>query len=478
MENLYNNIKYVKDNINILEVDSTSCDFQNIKVNDRVFLSFRFDTSLILNYTSIENLVNFYGHTGVKKKNISKINDINFIKEIENNNEKKLLIVETEMHPIGVSESMIGFKKFFDINSKLTDYLREKKILLFIYFGWEADDWTNQNEGIDFLTYFKQVLFEYKIPNETIVFLNSNLRGNELTKKRYYLNSNLPFVWYDNWMEFETFVRKKNSTKLDYTFDEHFNILKNKCKYKFLRVNRTQHFYRDLILYFSKKLNLFSDTNWEHRIFDEEILKSYLNEFQNLAFNFYGFSRVKNKNFINLLDYSPDIVNKIKELLPLISSYEEKNSLNLLSDSISNETIPASIYTTAPISYVSTSFPNRETQVFLHMSTFNPIFNYHPILYNGNQFSLRELKKSGFQTFSFLFDEKYDRVYNSHTRFIYSFNEYFKVNKFSMNQILDIIYNNQDVLIHNRNQLLKINSKQHFFQNLVDHIKKYYKNES
>ena len=236
------------------------------------------------------------------------------------------------------------------------------------------------------------------------------------------------------------------------------------CKY-ILGVSRPKYFFFQGY----ERNNFF---NFEHKELQKDHLKSELEilleessgnideDFQRMVSN------------CKPIDYN--VIDKFTEKLPLISSIEERSKFELLGDHISNETIPSSIYTTAPISYISTSFPARDNQVFIHMSTFNPIYNYHPILFNGNPYTLREMKRLGFKSFDWLFDEKYDEVPSERERLIYSLVEFEKISKLFNNQILDLIYNNQDKLIFNRELMLSFKSYHRFFDKMNNHLKKYY----
>jgi hypothetical protein len=486
MNKLVTNIKEITDKTVIFHSDNQHEVTYSDEWGTRTIFGVRNEDGFMRNYLKDNNIPLYFSDKSL-------VNDINNNKTLEYTRtleSDKITIMELEMHPIEPPHVYDSLVKFYNQWDELIPLMQQKKLISLIYFGWEADDWNSKHENIYGLKYSNDKKYlmndgeistldmimkfqeEFNIPKESMIFIHSNLRGDELQKYYYKNETNLPEVWYDYWYEFESFVRPKHSSPMDYPFETYFDELKKNINHKFLRVNRTWHKQRDMLAYFIEKIGLFNECNWEHKELQKDQLKSELEilleessgnideEFQRMVSN------------CNPIDY--DVINKFTEKLPLISSIEERSKFELLGDHISNETIPSSIYTTAPISYISTSFPARDNQVFIHMSTFNPIYNYHPILFNGNPYTLREMKRLGFKSFDWLFDEKYDEVPSERERLIYSLVEFEKISKLSNNQILDLIYNNQDKLIFNRELMLSFKSYHRFFDKMNNHLKKYY----
>ena len=473
MNKLVTDIKEITDKTVIFHSDIQHEVTYSDEWGNRTIFGVRSDDGFMRNYLKDKNIPSYFSDKSLINA-INKNKTLEYTRTLESD---KITIMELEMHPTEASHIYDSLIKFYKQWDEIVPLMQQKKLICLIYFGWEADDWNTKQEkdmlnGISTLDVIMQFQEDFNIPKESMIFIHSNLRGEELERYYYKNKTNLPIVWYDYWYEFESFVRPKHSSPMDYPFETYFDELKKNINHKFLRVNRTWHKQRDMLAYFIEKIGKFDECNWEHKELQKDHLKSELEilleessgnideDFQRMVSN------------CKPIDYN--VIDKFKEKLPLISSIEERSKFELLGDHISNETIPSSIYTTAPISYISTSFPARDNQVFIHMSTFNPIYNYHPILFNGNPYTLREMKRLGFKSFDWLFDEKYDEVPSERERLIYSLVEFEKISKLSNNQILDLIYNNQDKLIFNRELMLSFKSYHRFFDKMNNHLKKYY----
>ena len=473
MNKLVTDIKEITDKTVIFHSDIQHEVTYSDEWGNRTIFGVRSDDGFMRNYLKDKNIPSYFSDKSLINA-INKNKTLEYTRTLESD---KITIMEMEMHPTEASHIYDSLIKFYKQWDEIVPLMQQKKLICLIYFGWEADDWNTKQEkdmlnGISTLDVIMQFQEDFNIPKESMIFIHSNLRGEELERYYYKNKTNLPIVWYDYWYEFESFVRPKHSSPMDYPFETYFDELKKNINHKFLRVNRTWHKQRDMLAYFIEKIGKFDECNWEHKELQKDHLKSELEilleessgnideDFQRMVSN------------CKPIDYN--VIDKFKEKLPLISSIEERSKFELLGDHISNETIPSSIYTTAPISYISTSFPARDNQVFIHMSTFNPIYNYHPILFNGNPYTLREMKRLGFKSFDWLFDEKYDEVPSERERLIYSLVEFEKISKLSNNQILDLIYNNQDKLIFNRELMLSFKSYHRFFDKMNNHLKKYY----
>lgn len=438
----------------------------------REVLETRGEQGLVQTYLNKEQLPLFFTDSELVK-DINENNNLEYSSTLDND---KTTILELSIHPIlteDLNQALEGFFRNFD--KDLITLMQNNKVLCLIWFGWEADDWTMQGEFLKTSHYDVIIDFQqkYNIPPHSMVFLHSNLRGEELEKRYYKDRTDIPHVWYDYWYEFESFVRRKNSSPLEYSFEDYFHRLKKEMKYKFLRVNRTWNRQRDYLAYSIEKMGYFNECNWEMQRMDRNSLREDIQV---------GYEEAHGiKELESLLPMyetiDEDAINKIEERLPLIASAEERRLFKLNSDHHSNETVPSSIYTTAPISYISTSFPDRDNQVFLHMSTFNPILNYHPILFNGNPYTIREMNRIGFKTYNYLFNETYDYVWSERERLMYSLLEFEKIVKLSNNEILDLIYDNQDKLIFNRELVISLQSYHRFFDRLNRHLNTYYDNK-
>lgn len=470
MNKLVTDIKKFTDRVKLFHSHEVHGHKQEIWGEFKSVIETRGSVGLIQSYLNDKQLPLFFSD----KTLVDEIKENNKLTLTEKFDNDKTTIFELCIHPIEPHNLYSAFEGFFTKWKELIPLMQQNKVLCVIWFGWEGDDWCfeydTKKTHYDLIMDFQR---DYEIPAHSMIFLHSNMRGEERENEVYKDESNLPHIWYDYWYEFESFVRRKDSTPLIYSFDDYFDGLKNKMEYKFLRVNRTWNNQRDMLAYSIYKMGYFDECNWELREIRENSLKYDIQ----IAYEESEGVESLQKILPLFKEVDLDVIKKIQSKLPLISSEEERRLWELKSDHHSNETVPASIYTSAPISYISTSFPDRDSQVFFHMSTFNPIWNYHPILFNGNPYTIREMKRVGFKTFDFLFDEKYDEVWNERERLMHTLIEFEKIVNLPKNKILDLIYDNQDKLIFNREFLLELNSYKRFFEKINNHLDKYYDNK-
>ena len=59
--------------------------------------------------------------------------------------------------------------------------MRQGKFLIFLYYGWEADDFRDPDRPTDkyrnWYEMFRSVLIDYKLPTNSIIIAQSNLLG-------------------------------------------------------------------------------------------------------------------------------------------------------------------------------------------------------------------------------------------------------------------------------------------------------------
>ena len=74
----------------------------------------------------------------------------------------------------------------------------------------------------------------------------------------------------------------------------------------------------------------------------------------------------------------------------------------------------------------------------------------------GNPFTLRELKKLGYKTFSRWWNEDYDEEVDSIARFNKLLNVYVELSKLSTDELFKIQQEMEDTLIHNFNIMMDL----------------------
>lgn len=399
-----------------------------------------------------------------------------------NPSDDKISIIEMSLNPVPYDYFEEAFENFICKDHKILHGLIKKNIILFINFTLEANWFGDSFDPEDVFktqTYYDVLLRLYKkynIPKESIIFLNSNLMGGDLDNINGFANH--INVWYDCFWEHETFRRPKGNVKsLDYTFEEHFEELKKNHKSNFLRLNRTNTPHRDLLLYWIYKLGSESNFLIEHNTISH-LNKEYINyvvDYFNISFDDTSKKENGYDSIIKNIEYDESIVTNLRNKLPIKAIESEFTNKGMIYDRIENETIPHEVYTHAPLSYVATSFPNIKNYVFLNMGVFNPIYYYHPLLFLSNEHTLYYFKKSGYKSFDFIFDERYDKYSDIHDRMLLTYKETDRINKLEKNKILDIIWDNQDILKYNRSKLIQNKSIQNFIEKLCGHVISNYK---
>lgn len=385
-------------------------------------------------------------------------------------------IVQVQFHPSNREFSVLKekfFDKFFKEFPQLVQKMQDGKAYLFLYFGFEADsfyidDYNKQNYYKNYYEMFESILSEWKLPSKSMIVLSSNALGYEQEKLQY--NNQLPKVKciFDNVTEWETFSKHKGDIIWDYDFDTHIQNLKKSTNY-LLRVNRTTNLYRDLMIYYLFSSNNDSKSIIEHSEFNNNIeLKNALNECKKISNNL-GFTELE-----KYFEYSSDIIDVIDSKLPLIASSYENDNTQLDTEHYGIEPIPHDIYHNSIFSWVSTSLIDKDNQVFINYSTFNPILYYHPLIIHGNRYHIKSLVNSGYKSYSDFVNEDYDSSDNILERFVLNVKEIDKLFSLSKDELIQKIINSKDTLEYNRNKLFECNSIENIitkFYNIINDYK-------
>ena len=383
----------------------------------------------------------------------------------------KKVIMEMEMH--GVTdhlESYSVFKQtFFDKlfkNKEILKRMRQGKFFIFLYYGWEADDFRDPDRPTDkyrnWYEMFRSVLIDYKLPTNSIIIAQSNLLGYK-NEKEYDFRGIKPNVIFDNITEFQPFksIARNDKLNVDYPIEEHFKNLR-KSKNTLLRIHRTWHPHRDNMLYYLYKKNYINNSLVQHRVFEKAKAPD--------IYNFFDYKDCvedlpKETREIVVTDY--DLVKRIDKDIPIKSSEYEKN---LLIDSnnhivfnngehhISNEPIDNSVYEDSVFSWVSPSLPDKKNYIFINQSTFSPILHYHPILWLGHTHLIKYFKKCGFKSYDWLFDESYDELTSDLEKWKMNVKQIDKVMNMDKDYLIDLMWDNRDTLQHNRDLFIECKS--------------------
>jgi len=381
----------------------------------------------------------------------------------------KKLILQMTFHP-GKHHFDRMKSLFFDkiLTDRVVKRLQNKTMHLFLYFGFEADSFSSEEFYVfgkykSYYEMFDSIFDEYNLPKNSIIILSSNLLGKEQEKKYYGDNEVRLATIFDNVYEAKTFTEVKGEINLDYKFDDYIKNVSN-SNLKMLRTSRTQHYLRDIMLYWlTNSSNLKNTLIEQNKFYNNKLFLNKLGEIRKLSYD-------RNYNGKHLFDFNEELVSKIENSLPLVASDYEKSTPVPQDRIYSNEVIPHDIYYKTIFSWVSTSIPDRFTQVFINSSTFNPILYFHPLAWNGNPYTIKCFKECGFKSYDFLFDEKYDEITWDIERLYLSIIDIEKILSISKKDFVDILIENKDTLEHNRNLLFECQSITRIIKKLHNYI--------
>jgi len=383
----------------------------------------------------------------------------------------KKIILQMDLHPC--TESNTPFEiiktKFFDYmfsKKYIIENMQSGKMTMFLYQGWEAENYTNSYwEDDKYKTFYhmiEDVLQQYNLSYSSIVIVNSNVL---LHKHKSKVN-----VIYDNAMEMNSFNRGISTYGSEFgikvkDFDEKFtidNYLENikHNKKRLLRLSRTPHQLRDKMLYYIYKLGLQDKSVVEHRYFEAKNVYDDSGFFKEAAVYCLNSDF---KELINLFKHDnvdKKLLSSIESNIPYIASpYEKKQGYHKLHEH-ANSPIPFDVYQDTTFSWVSTSLPDQSDKVFLNQSTFNPILHYHPVLWHGQKHTTKWFKHFGFKSYEWLFENesKTDNAETIVERFILNIQDIIRVMNMSDDELYNRIKDNKDTLQHNKNLLFECKS--------------------
>lgn len=425
----------------------------------------------------------------------------------------KQILLQMALHPRGSDPSKIKkdfFDKFFLEHPEIIPMMREGKLVLLLFFGWEADNFQyNTRDSREDNTYyhmFDRVFFETGIPRESIIILSSNKKGYEQERQFYgedLQGGEYTRVIYESAFESSTFRYQKGEWNPEYTFDEYIENIEQEGVKKLLRINRTQLGCRDFMLYWLENTKYINECIVEHRLGDKKFAIEGPNMFHTelstnmgddtpqtndyFSLKYYlkkcyrGAMNLNYNHLLPSLNFDENIINKIIKTSPYIASENERLSdfrnLKLGESRYSNETIPVDVYYNSIFSWVSTSLTDRRDQVFINASTFNPILHYHPIIFNSNTKHNESMTNDGYKSYDWFTEpEMVDLIQNPQSRMVLNLNEIDRLMRTPTDQIIGIIKDNRESLEHNRKLLFECKSIENIIKKLYVIINEKYMN--
>lgn len=301
--------------------------------------------------------------------------------------------------------------------------------------GWLIFDNTLEGDRIDGEYLLVQLYGNIKklnLPFEKIVFITNDLNA-EQTHKEFGSNERIKvisYMWnvYDiKRLTTQKYLRKINvNDELDY---KKTNI--NKVKH-FLKINRTNRPERDLCMLFIEKENLYDKFKISFPQLGEDAFPPH-NRFKKYT--------------------TPELIKSLESKLPF--DIDETDESNHGPAGIGKGKFDADLplqpihYRDTLISLVLGAFPFVENCCHLHSSTYNPIYQGHPIIQFGPYKSLERMKEQGFKTFDKWWDESYDNIEDGWERFQVVLSLVHKISKLPKHKVLDMLDEMSDTLQHN-----------------------------
>ena len=301
--------------------------------------------------------------------------------------------------------------------------------------GWLIFDNTLEGDRIDgehLLVQLYGNLKKLNLPLDKIVFITNDLNA-EQTHKKFGSNERIKVISY-MWNVYDIkrltthkYLRKINvSDELDY---KKTNI--NKVKH-FLKINRTNRPERDLCMLFIEKENLYDKFKISFPQLGEDGFPPH-NRFKKYT--------------------TPELIKSLESKLPF--DIDETDESNHGPAGIGKGKFDADLplqpihYRDTLISLVLGAFPFVENCCHLHSSTYNPIYQGHPIIQFGPYKSLERMKEQGFKTFDKWWDESYDDIEDGWERFEAVLSLVHKVSKLPKHKVLGMLDEMSDTLQHN-----------------------------
>ena len=337
----------------------------------------------------------------------------------------------------------------------------------FLKYYKDQNYYLNNNDFGDLIVYeqffpnqmLNAILHKKKIENVNDLFDESinNFYKKSLTKKINKIYFFYPFSFY---------------SKNDYNFDI-LKIIKNKIENKFKKETNfilNNHFEDDDYKHFNAfreikkekkyiiKNKIFLSLNGKEREHRNDLF-NFLNK--NNLFNYFYFSySQKNINLWKIEDY--DIFGQ-KYL------ENENNSGHLAFEYYLNDdfyNLNNGHFFDQSYYYIITETNASDNLCFISEKTYKSFYHQIPFIVIGNPYTLKNLKKEGFKTFSKWIDESYDLEINYEKRKNKIYNEIKRISLLSKSEHEKNISEMKDILEHNYKHFLDTSSFKENFLNL------------
>lgn len=343
-------------------------------------------------------------------------------------NEKEINGLDKFYLIIGFDDS---FKQLFSLPNRkdFTDLVSNNITKIKKVIFWEMDtDWTNytlmeyRENFVKFDSYFSELKLPYKLFSTVFKF-------------KY--DSDVGYFAAQNAMTIEKLDNEL--LKNDY-FDANYN--KEKTKYFYSAANSINtdrmHYYK-----FVDDNNLWDKNNLA-------FFSTYRNNELGQGFNYSKIVYDYNRGKGGLIEIDDSFIFKPKPFEDeefKTMEYSLLTNLNRYSDSLF-EMVFETMYESCEGQIIQTS-----------EKTLKPFIQKKPFLTFSYTNMLSELKKLGFKTFDFIFDEGYDELADHTNRLYYILDEYKTICERDIKELHSIVKENYDILDHNYNNMITILNK-------------------
>ena len=332
------------------------------------------------------------------------------------------------------------YKSISNINPIILNNIRNNNCKLVFENSFEGQPLVSEDPNINFLEPMYNTLKELNIPPENIIYITANaIASEEHTKWCDENNIKNRMKVIGIFMEAIASKEKNICKELwDHTFEEHFEIIKNKKGLKhFIKTHRSDRHFKTIPTHYLWSKGL-EDTVYTHH-------RTY-------ARGDVGYPETTDEDTKIWLE---SLLKTRKEFEKTFPYYIEDTCKEQVENFKSERTFTRDIYKLSLFNIHPSSWPLWKDTLFLRMGLFFHMWEYQPFIIYGNVNSLKVLKERGYETFSEIFDESYDSVEDDGTRLKMVCEEIEKISKLSLEECFDLYESVKDKLIHNRNLLNK-----------------------
>ena len=329
------------------------------------------------------------------------------------------------------------------INPKILDAIRSG--IGKIVFGnqLEGQPLESKDDNHNFLEPMYKELERLKIPPQNVIYITANCVADRFHDKYCEKNNikdrmNIIGIMTEA-LEVKADLAVRSLS--DYTFEEHFEILKqNKNNVRhWIKAHRNDRHYKTIPMHHLWSVGL-QDTMYTH-------IRKYARGDIGYPDTERHPADYQTKKWLQKLLFSrPSFEKTLPYKIDFTCDWQMDN-FN------SDRDFSKGIYQMALFNMYPSSWPFWEDTAFLRHGVSWHFWEYQPLLIYGNLNSLQYLRERGYETFPELFDESYDTEQNRSKRLRMVCEEMERISRIPIDKCFDMYYSVKDKLIHNRKVL-------------------------